>query len=353
MNLQVKVRRKPDRKYLQLYYVDPSTGNERTRSAKTHRWREAERAAAAWDRELAEDGHSGGKLSLEHFETLYCEAMVATRGECPQLVLSAFGDFLRTFGNIADIRAIDEMILVKWQGAMAGRGHRPQTCSTYMTRFRTALRWGKDMRLLPRVPAAPRNGHCAREPRGRPLTTRECWQLLRATRAVRPWAWRAYTRALHLMWLTGLRQQEALRLSWDSGPVRVRMGERPHIEFRTSGQKGRRAECVPVTPACAAWLRRTPSEERIGRVCDAPIAGFATTMYRVSKAAGVVVNEETGALAGCHDLRRTFGTRWSYRVQPLTLQKLMRHKDIKTTLKYYVHQDLEKITEEVWNASKD
>jgi integrase len=42
--------------------------------------------------------------------------------------------------------------------------------------------------------------------------------------------------------------------------------------------------------------------------------------------------------ATAHDLRRAFGTRWSKRVMPATLQKLMQHASIETTMRYYVEQ---------------
>ncbi len=37
------------------------------------------------------------------------------------------------------------------------------------------------------------------------------------------------------------------------------------------------------------------------------------------------------------------GTRWSSRVRPATLQLLMRHRSIDTTLKHYVAQDAEEV----------
>jgi integrase len=52
--------------------------------------------------------------------------------------------------------------------------------------------------------------------------------------------------------------------------------------------------------------------------------------------------------AHAHDLRRSFGTRWSYKVKPLTLQKMMRHASLETTLRYYVAQDVDKVAEELW-----
>ena len=45
-----------------------------------------------------------------------------------------------------------------------------------------------------------------------------------------------------------------------------------------------------------------------------------------------------------------FGTRWASRVKPATLQLLMRHKSIETTLKYYVDQDADDVADELWKA---
>lgn len=40
-----------------------------------------------------------------------------------------------------------------------------------------------------------------------------------------------------------------------------------------------------------------------------------------------------------HDLRRAFGLRWSARVIPATLQQLMRHESIETTMRYCLGRD--------------
>ena len=64
----------------------------------------------------------------------------------------------------------------------------------------------------------------------------------------------------------------------------------------------------------------------------------------------MVVNKAEGKFASAHDLRRSFGTRWSSRVKPVTLQLLMRHKSIETTLKYYVDQDADDVADELWKV---
>jgi hypothetical protein len=39
-------------------------------------------------------------------------------------------------------------------------------------------------------------------------------------------------------------------------------------------------------------------------------------------------------------------------VKPATLQLLMRHKSIETTLKYYVDQDADDVADELWKAHR-
>ncbi len=59
----------------------------------------------------------------------------------------------------------------------------------------------------------------------------------------------------------------------------------------------------------------------------------------IGKAAEVLVDPKKDKWASAHDLRRSFGERWSSRVMPPVLMELMRHESIETTLKYYVGQN--------------
>ena len=78
---------------------------------------------------------------------------------------------------------------------------------------------------------------------------------------------------------------------------------------------------------------------RIGRIVS-----------EIGRRAGVVVRKSEGKFASAHDLRRSFGTRWAPKVKPATLQLLMRHRSIETTLKYYVAQDADEIADELWKG---
>jgi len=113
---------------------------------------------------------------------------------------------------------------------------------------------------------------------------------------------------------------------------------------------------LPMTPDFAEWLLATPESERNGLVFN--MRGrknhllAADTVGRIVSAigskAGIVVDKQEGKNATCHDLRRSFATRWSRRVKPATLQLLMRHADIKTTMTHYVDQDADEVADELW-----
>ena len=52
--------------------------------------------------------------------------------------------------------------------------------------------------------------------------------------------------------------------------------------------------------------------------------------------------------AGAHDLRRSFGFRWSRELMPAELRELMRHEDISTTMKYYVGVNADETAAKLW-----
>lgn len=62
------------------------------------------------------------------------------------------------------------------------------------------------------------------------------------------------------------------------------------------------------------------------------------------------MNKTEGKFASAHDLRRCFGSRWARRIKPATLQLLMRHRSIETTLKYYVGLDADDVADELWQG---
>ena len=159
--------------------------------------------------------------------------------------------------------------------------------------------------------------------------------------------WKRYLKAL---WLSGLRLEESYNLSWDEGAaVRVVIsgnGKRKvaRLLIAARGQKNHETILLPLAPDFSRWLLSIPTDERAGQVFTFPgeqssevqtAAEVGKKVSKLGKLAKVVVVQENGKaskFASAHDLRRSFGDRWSDRVMPVVLRQLMRHKSIETTL---------------------
>jgi integrase len=109
-----------------------------------------------------------------------------------------------------------------------------------------------------------------------------------------------------------------------------------------------------IPPDFAEWLLQTPEAERVGRVfgIEKDANKAAGIIAKIGKKAHVVVAKDadkgTVKYASAHDLRRSFGTRWASKVKTPVLQRLMRHRNIATTLKYYVSLDADDVAADLW-----
>src|SRR5690242_609641 len=77
---RVRIRYKPDRKNLELYFIDPLTGAERTKSAKTRDRGDAERAAERWETEIQE-GATLRDMSWEIFRERFEDEHLAGKAK--------------------------------------------------------------------------------------------------------------------------------------------------------------------------------------------------------------------------------------------------------------------------------
>jgi len=85
----------------------------------------------------------------------------------------------------------------------------------------------------------------------------------------------------------------------------------------------------------------TISAERVGQI-----------VVEIGKKASVVVNRDNDGnvkYASAHDLRRSFGERWAAKVMPQILMELMRHEDIKTTMRFYVGRNAQRTADILWD----
>ena len=249
----------------------------------------------------------------------------------------------------------------RFQAQLRQDGMGDITLASVLRHLRPALSWAVSMGMLPKVPELHPPKKCKGQilMRGRPITAEEFDRLLAVVPKVRPQDSAVWIHYLTGLWLSGLRLEESLALSWDQDePFTVDLtGRRPAFRIYAEAQKARRDEILPMTPDFAQWLLQTPEAERVGRVfkVNGLKTGRPITPKRVcrllskfGKAAGVVVNKADGKYASAHDLRRAFGTRWAKRVMPAVLKRLMRHASIETTMSYYVALDSADVADGLW-----
>jgi integrase len=222
------------------------------------------------------------------------------------------------------------------------------------------------MGMIAKVPKFGRMAEA--DSKGRPITTEEFERMLdKVSTVVGEAAAPSWRRLLLGLWLSGLRLGEALALSWEAdAPFRVDFSERrPCFRIEAEGQKNRKTQTCPMAPEFAEFLLATPEAERHGRVFrpmrpdgdDSPMRldTASRVVCRIGKRAGVVVAKKGNGkvkYAAAHDLRRSFGDRWSKLVMPPVLMQLMRHSDIGTTMRFYVGRDSQATAEVLWALHK-
>lgn len=351
--IRVLFRSRKDREHLLLYYVNPDTGREVCRSAGTADRREAERAAALWEQELLAHRGTDG-TQWEHFrrrfEDEHLAALPAKTRKCYSTALNAFGQRIK----VDLVSNIDAGTISVFQAGLLGEGYPVSTVRTYLTHLRAAFNWAKRIGLLHAAiqVTLPKAGK-RKLSRGRPIAEFEY-------KAMRKLAKAPEKRLLDLLWLSGLRLEEGMRLSWDTPPLYVSLDAKPHpqIVYLIEGHKARRDDATPIPPDFYTWLRKTPSKQRRGLVApvDGTLAMVSNRITEIGKLAGIVVNDSKrrgraspNKFASAQDFRRAFGTRWASKVRPLTLKAMMRHETLETTMRFYIGLTGADAGAELWN----
>jgi len=270
-------------------------------------------------------------------------------------------------------------------GQLRMEGKSPFTIRNYFAHLKASFRWAAGIGLLAAVPKFPEIARMkGKKMKGRPITAEEFDRMLTAVAAVvgeeSARGWRFLLRGL---WCSGFRLGEALNLTWDQ-PDKLRVvvtEKRPMVEIPGALQKSGEDQLWPMPPELWDLLSVIPERKRRGRVFKlagvvnprSPWAGtrggsigqmdwVSHVVSRIGQRAGIIVeskpkrNLKTGEVgerikyASAHDLRRSFGVRWSKLVMPTQLKELMRHKDIATTMDYYIGRSAQDTAEAVWAA---
>lgn len=133
---------------------------------------------------------------------------------------------------------------------------------------------------------------------------------------------------------TGLRRSEMMALQWADFTLE---GSAPVVRVRASITKNRKDAVIPLHPELAAVLgaHKPPDAAPFGLV----LAGLVLRIPTFRKdlvAAGIQFIDESARRVDLHSLRMTFGTNLTLGgAAPRTVQELMRHSDMKLTMKIY------------------
>lgn len=383
--IKVAILRYPDRENLVMAYVDPVSGKRKTKSAGTASEKAAWKKAAAWEEELRGGAFcSPHKVTWADFRARYQAEHLATlkpktresannaldaieRHLNPDRLCKVNASALSTFAT-----KLRKPRTIKRGDREVTRQVKETTVAAILRHTKAALSWGVTVGLLAAVPkVAMPKGAKGRKMKGGAVCAESFDRMLEAAEKARPNDAAEWQRYLTGLWLSGLRLQESITLSWEAdSPFAVDLtGRRPRFRIKGTDQKNGNDQLLPMTPDFAQFILETPEAERHGRVFKlnevtpvkdgegnvtlkrgSPITAHSIgqIVTRIGEKARIVVNAVEGKTASAHDLRRSFASRWAKRVAPAILQKLMRHASIQTTMGYYVDLDVDEMADELW-----
>lgn len=351
------------RKHLVLRWHDPITRAQRQKTAGTANRKEAERLAGKLQAELEEGRYVAPvRISWEAFRERYEAEKLPSLAPGTWRAVDAAMNHLERVCRPRWLSDVNASMVSRLQAALRTEGLRDSSIAKHLRHLKAALNWAKKLGLInqsPEFEMPPRAKGKAM--RGRPLSDGEFEQMLAVVPLVRPRdaaAWEFYLRGL---WLSGLRLQESLDLSWEPGGglwVDLDTGEFPRLRILAESEKGHKDRVLPMTPDFAELLLQVPADQREGyvfKLASRPNRQLSSdqagrVISTIGERAGIVVNTKDHKFASAHDLRRSFGTRWARRVKPAVLMVMMRHESIETTMAYYVDLDVDDMAKEIWNG---
>lgn len=381
--IHVKVHSYGPGRPLALVYFDKTTGKKVARSADTTDRDDALRAAGAWEDKLNSGRYvAPSRITWSTFRERFQAERLAGKPESTQEAYRVALDHVERTVNPDRLVKLTPPVLSQFQADLRAAGMKDTTIARHLRHVKAALNWAERVGLLAKAPKMEMPKLAGQTMmRGRPVTGEEFDRLIAAVPKVRPDDARAWQRYLRALWLSGLRLDESLAVSWDQdAPFAVDLtGRRPVFRIYAEAHKARRDEVLPMTPDFAEWLLTTPEAERVGpvfRLTDRrtgkPLTAKRAGLIvgKIGAAAKVVISRtrkkvwetvkvrgrevrrkverEVPLFATAHDLRRAFGTRWATRVRPPVLQRLMRHANISTTMRFYVALDASDVADELW-----
>jgi integrase len=238
--------------------------------------------------------------------------------------------------NPTRLRGISERNVSAFLAAMRQRPTRGRdgmaagTMKLHLQLLHTALCWAAEQKLLPGVPKFP----AVRVPKKRPQPVpAESFEKL-FDKAPDD-NMRAY---LLTGWLAGLRLAEAAELEREPTNLAPYLDlGRSRIVLPAEFAKSVEDQWVPLDPLLRQTLEALPRHgKKVFRFVakDGHTISSSAVSDRVCRLA-----KKAGVKLTMHSLRRGFGCRYAGKVPAQVLQRLMRHKNITTTMDYFANID--------------
>lgn len=263
---------------------------------------------------------------LAELQTAFLDDMTA-RGKSPntlRIYRAALGK-LRAGCGWSFLRDISAASFCEWRAVC---GLKPKTANDYLHAAQRFVRWLMRQRMAIENPleyVEPVEARTGGEYR-RGLTPDQVVSLL--TTAPRP---RVIVYRLALE--AGLRRHELKGLRWTDVNLE---SEHPCVRVPASIAKNRKSALLDLGPEMVAELQsvRRPETASFQRVFSA-IPKVATLRRDLARA-GIPFVDELGRRADFHALRKTLATTLAVQgVHPYVLKEVMRHSDLKLTMKVY------------------
>lgn len=363
-------------------WKDPETGKWREQKCGTNRRgsaeRDAEKKAIELEREylkarLGKSQREGLRWVgfCERYESEHVGATSAGNEYKWNAVKGKFDAFLTEQG-LSDLPLADfnAGIVNSFRTWLKQNMSSPASAVSYFATFIAGLRYAMERELCPVIMVArKRGGDTSTESpmKGRAVTSEEFDRIVMAIpKVVGADRVEGFERTLKMIWLGGLRRSEPLMFHTDRQDCHrfTELYDRqPKVTFHSS-QKNKKRQVVAMTPEWAAYARLL--ELAPGWICN-PIndRGWRITsptelgrfIAKFCKQANVIVTPamdgQPAKFATAQNLRQGFGYRWATKVMPATLQHLMRHRDIKTTMKYYAGADADAVASVIMPSAPD
>jgi integrase len=371
--IKVKVVEFRDRRHYQMQWRDPASGRKKTKSTgveRTGRKRErteAERVAAKLESDLRNERYAEpSKVQWHDFRTKYEDEVTAGWKESSDRKAGIVFDLVERIVQPQLLRDLTAERLSYFQSQLRDGTRAESTIDGYVAYLMAGLRWAVDIGLMTAVPKVrkPKRAKTGKMMKGRPISGEEFERMLSAVPKVvgedHTEDWRRY---LNGLWFSGLRLEESTYLYWDDETKLCidLNGKHPTLRIPGELEKGNQDRLLPLAPEFAELILKTPIDHRTGRVFqlrsrhgnrNLSAERVGQIVVKIGKNAGVVVNRDNDGkvkYASAHDLRRSFGERWAARVMPQVLMELMRHEDIKTTMRFYIGRNAQRTADILWD----